>query len=238
MTTTTDTTAATLAKLAATPVWKAALEEADREQHDRRRAALEGLAIAERERAQAVAEAGKRLPELREAHAEARRRLRAAALALHSAECAASDAECAADARVRHAALPLADLGDNDIAALRAGLAIQQRIAQAADEYRTITEPHPLGGEVSRTIHIDRGGADKLRQIGEALRECDALARDPELSPAAISKRCDELRAAVESGARIARPGDEITFEGNEARAPWAATIRRTIEKYRPYRRR
>ena len=164
--------------------------------------------------------------------------MRDAALELHRAECDANDTESASDARCAAARRELVDLGGAELEAARIAFAIEQRIAQAQDEYRTITEPHPTGGTVSRTIHIDRGGADRLRRIGEALRELDAMARDPELSPAAIARRCDELRAAVESGARIARPGDEITFEGNEARAPWAATIRRTIEKYRPYRRR
>ena len=236
--TTTNADTATLTALARTPLAKRALEEADREQHDRRRAALARLTQAEAARREAIAEAVKPIPALREAHRLARQRLRDAALELHRAECDANDTESAGDARCAAVRGELSSLGGDAIDSLRATLAVEQRIAQAQDEYRVITEPRPMGGEVSRTIHVDRGGADRLRRIGEALRELDRLERDPELSPAAIVRRCDELRAAVESGARIARPGDEITFEGNEARAPWAATIRRTIEKYRPYRRR
>ena len=230
--TTTNADTATLTALARTPLAKRALEEADREQHDRRRAALARLTQAEAARREAIAEAVKPIPALREAHRLARQRLRDAALELHRAECDANDTESASDARCAAARRELVDLGGAELEAARIAFAIEQRIAQAQDEYRTITEPHPMGGAVSRTIHIDRGGNDKLRRISGALAELDAMTRDPELSPAAIARRCDELRAAVESGARIARPSAEVTFEGNDARKPPGAIVQRIVRKY------
>ena len=229
MTTTADT--ATLAALAKTPLARQALEAAEAEQHAQRRAALARLAAAEAERREAIAEAAKPIPELREAHREARQRLHAAAMALRRAENAASDAECAADARVRHAALPLADLGGDAIEALRATLAVERRIALSLDSYRQVATPNPWGGETFSTVHVDAGGADRLRRIEDALRELDRLEHDAEVSPAMIARRCQALREEIEGGPPSRPPAGPRTHPRNLDRKSDTTIVREAVRR-------
>ena len=228
MTTTADT--ATLAALAKTPLARRALEDADREQHARRRDALLRLTEAERSRAAAITEAVKPIPGLREAHRLARQRLREAALELHRAECAQTNAEAAGDAGCAAIRSELVALGDAELEATRRGLLIEQAIARNADDFRAVREPDAWGGEVSRTIHVDRGGAHRLQQINGALAELEAMTLDPELSPDAITRRCAAIRQAIEMGAPLNRPG-QVTFPDCEQRKPLATRIQRIKER-------
>ena len=225
----------TMEALLQTPIAQAALAEAEAAGHARRRDALERLAIAERERAQAVAAAGKRLPELREAHREARRRLRQAAAALHEAECHVTDLECAGDSRCAAVRRELGELGDGAIEALRATLAVEQRIAANVDSYRQTATPDPRGGLGYAVARVDNGGGGRLLQIAAAHAELDAMSRDAALSPAAITRRCDELRAELEGGPLARPPASSRTFPKNPGaktdRAVVAEAIRRVFRR-------
>ena len=219
-----------LETLLRSPIAQAAIAEAEAQRHAERRDALARLAVAEAARREAIAEAVEPIPALREAHQLARQRLRDAALALHRAECAQTNAEAAGDAGCAAIRSELVALGDAELEATRRGLLIEQAIARNADDFRAVREPDAWGGEVSRTIHVDRGGAHRLQQISGALAELDAMGRDPAFSPAAIARRCDELREAIETGAPLNKPG-QVTFRDCEERKPLATRIQRIKER-------
>ena len=219
-----------LETLLRSPIAQAAIAEAEAQRHAERRDALARLAVAEAARREAIAEAVKPIPALREAHQLARQRLRDAALELHRAECAQTNAEAAGDAGCAAIRRELVALGDAELEAARRGLLIEQAIARNADDFRAVREPDAWGGEVSRTIHVDRGATERLATIGEALRELDAMARDAEFSPAAITRRCAAIREAIETGAPLNRPG-QVTFPDCEQRKPLATRIQRIKER-------
>jgi len=220
-----------LETLLRSPIAQAAIAEAEAEQHAQRRDALDRLAVAERERAQAIATAAKHLPELRTAHLEARQRLRDAAGALRQAEDHAADLECAADARCSAARRELADLGGGAIDALRATLAIERRVAASLDSYRQISTPDPWGGATIATVHIDAGGADRLRQIEDTLRELDRLERDAEASPAMIERLCQALREEIEGGPPSRPPAGPRTHPRNLDRKSDTTIVREAVRR-------
>lgn len=198
--TTSNAETATLAALAKTPLARQALEAAEAEQHAERRAALERLAAADRARAEAVAQAATPIPALREAHAEARRRLHSAAVALHAAECHASDLESAADAKCTALRAELERLGGAAIERLRVTLHVEDRIADSLDSYRQVSTPDAHGRPVYSPQVVDGGGARRRAQIEAMHRALDGLERDPEASPAAIERRVAALRGELEAG--------------------------------------
>ena len=233
--TTTTVEPAALAALMESPIARAALAEREAARHAERRDALARLAEAERSRAAAIAEATLTIAPLREAHRRARVQLHDAAQALRRAECHVTDLECAGDSRCAAIRRELGELGDGAIEALRATLAVEQRIAANLDSYRQTATPDPRGGLGYAVARVDNGGGGRLLQIAAAHAELDAMSRDAALSPAAITRRCDELRAELEGGPLARPPASSRTFPKNPGaktdRAVVAEAIRRVFRR-------
>ena len=189
---TTEAQQRTIETLMASPLAREALAAAEAERHERRRALLVELADAERSRETALAAAAAPLPGLRQTLTDARMAASLAAARLADAERELTGAEAASDSRVGALRQALADLGGDAIEAARRALRVANHAARNADDFRAVTTP-TIAGLQHSTIHVDHGGAARLRRIGDALAELDELERDPEAAPASIEQVCAEL---------------------------------------------
>lgn len=217
--------------LMSSPLARQPLEAAEAAPHAGRRGFLEQIAAAEHAQSAALAEALKPLPELRAALAEAQAWLHDAAVALHHAECRSTYIQCGADARATSLRRQLGPLRDAAIESTRLLLLIERRAAETADDYKAVREPLRTGGTAHHTIHVDRGGAARLRQVSEALAELAAMERDRARSPAAIEARCTAIRAGIAAGPAPG-PNAERTHPENILRSTPLAIVQRAVRKY------